>query len=271
MSSFQERLTNIINKNNSLVCVGLDIDKEKIPSFLFETDDDPYVTFTTSIINETKDLVCAYKPNLAFYEALGKEGYRILRETVAAIPKDIIVILDGKRNDIGNTAKKYAYALFEDLHADAATVNPYLGINGVKPFLEFQDTCSFLLCRTSNPSAVDFQDLQIQGEPLYIHVAKTVKKWEKYGCCGLVAGATYPEELHTLRILMGDNSPFLIPGIGKQGGDIRKTVKYGTNKKGEMAVINSSRGILYASSGEDFAEAARKKTQSLRTTINEYR
>lgn len=271
MSRFQKRLSNSIRKNNSLVCVGLDVDEEKIPSFLFESSDDPYVEFTTSIINETKDLVCAYKPNLAFYEALGEQGDRILRKTLAAIPDDIMVILDGKRNDIGNTAKKYAQALFEDLNGDAATVNPYLGIDGVKPFLDYQEACSFLLCRTSNPSAVDFQDLQIDGDPLYIHIAKTIKKWEKFGCCGLVVGATYPEELRKLRELMGEDSPFLIPGIGKQGGDVKKTVEYGTNAEGEMAVINSSRGIIYASDGKDFADAARQKTKSLRDMINMYR
>ncbi len=271
MSGFQEKLIHSIRKNNSLVCVGLDVDKEKMPTFLFESSQDPYVEFTTSIIKETKDFVCAYKPNLAFFEALGSKGDRILRKTLAAIPNDIIVILDGKRNDIGNTAKKYAQSLFEELNGDAATVNPYLGIDGVKPFLDYQDKCSFLLCRTSNPSARDFQDLKIENEALYIHVAKTIRKWEKFGCCGLVAGATYPEELRNLRKLMGDNSPFLIPGIGKQGGDVEKTVKYGTNKEGELAVINSSRGIIYASDGEDFAEAARKETKKLRDIINKFR
>lgn len=271
VTDFIEKLTNSVHNNNSLVCIGLDIDKEKIPSFLFETTDDPFVRFTTSIINETKDLVCAYKPNLAFFEALGQQGEQVLRKTLAAIPKDIIIILDGKRNDIGNTAKKYAYSLFEDLKADGTTVNPYLGLDGVKPFLEYSDKCSFLLCRTSNPSAKDFQDLRIDDEPLYIHVAKTVKTWKTYGCCGLVAGATYPEELRTLRELMGEDTPFLIPGIGKQGGDVKKTVTYGTNSHGEMAVINSSRGIIYASDDEDFAQKARQETLTLQGTINNYR
>jgi len=271
LTDFTEKLTNIIHKNNSLVCVGLDVDKGKIPSFLFEKSDDPYVEFTTSIINQTKDVVAAYKPNLAFYESLGRDGDRILRETLKAIPNDIVVILDGKRNDIGNTAKKYAYSLFEELKADSATVNPYLGIDGVKPFLEYNNTCSFILCRTSNPSAVEFQDLIIDDEPLYIHVAKTVKTWKKYGCVGLVAGATYPEELRKLRTLMGEDSPFLIPGIGKQGGDVKKTVEFGTNSDGEMSIINSSRGIIYASNGKDFAEVARKKAVELREKINQFR
>jgi orotidine-5'-phosphate decarboxylase len=271
LTGFIEKLTNSIHNTNSLVCIGLDIDKEKLPPFLFETTVDPFVEFTTSIINETKDLVCAYKPNLAFYEALGEKGERILRKTISAIPKDKIIILDGKRNDIGNTAKKYAQALFEELHGDAATVNPYLGLDGVKPFLEYSDNCSFLLCRTSNPSAKDFQDLHINDEPLYIHVAKTVNTWRNYGCCGLVAGATYPEELRKLRQIMGEHTPFLIPGIGKQGGDVKKTVNYGANSHGEMAVINSSRGIIYASKGEDFAQAARKQTIALNKEINKYR
>jgi len=271
MTPFRKKLSNSIHKRNSLVCVGLDVDKNKIPSFLFESSDDPFVEFTNSIINETKDLVCAYKPNLAFYEALGSEGDRILRKTLSAIPKDIIIILDGKRNDIGNTAKKYAKALYEELRGDAATINPYLGLDGVKPFLSYENKCSFVLCRTSNPSAKEFQDLSINGKALYLHVADTIKKWEEFGCCGLVAGATYPEELRTLRTVMGNDSPFLIPGIGKQGGDVEKTVKYGTNSEGEMAVINSSRGILYASDGKDYAKAARNQTMKLRDMINSYR
>jgi len=268
---FKEKLSNIVHENDSLVCVGLDIDKEKMPQFLFGTSKDPFFDFNKSIIDETKDLVCAYKLNMAFYEVLGVEGFKILEKTVKHIPRNIVVILDGKRNDIGNTAQKYAKSLFETYKADAVTVNPYLGIDGVKPFLEYKDKCSFILCRTSNPSAVDFQDLKTQGKPLYQIVAEKIKEWDKIGCCGAVVGATYPDELKVIRNIIGDDIPLLIPGIGKQGGDVEKTVKYGTNSKHEMALINSSREIIFAGSEEGFAEKSREKTESLRKEINKYR
>ena len=268
---FIKKLETISRKRNSLVCVGLDIDKEKMPQFLFKTSDTPFLDFTKAIIDQTKDIVCAYKLNMAFYEALGESGYTILEKTIESIPKDVVVILDGKRNDIGNTAKKYAQSLFDQLHADAITVNPYLGFDGVKPFLEYKNTCSFILCRTSNQSAGDFQNLKTDGKPLYMHVAEKVKNWQNEGTCGVVVGATYPEELKEIRTLLGDTVPFLIPGIGVQGGDIQKTVKYGTNSNKELAVINSSRGIIYAGSKKDFAEQAREATIELNDNINRYR
>ncbi len=268
---FNEKLTNCIHAHDSLVCVGLDIDKEKMPSFLFESSNTPYVDFTSAIIDETKDVACGYKLNLAFYESLGPKGFRVLEKTIQHVPKDAVLILDGKRNDIGNTAKKYATALFEKLHADAITVNPYLGYDGIKPFISYKEKCSFILCRTSNPSAADFQDLVSKNQPLYMHVAKKIKTWNTHGNCGAVVGATYPEELRRIRTLLGDKIPLLIPGIGKQGGDVKKTVVFGTNKTGEMAVINSSRGIIYAGSNEDFAEQARVATEKLRNQINEFR
>jgi orotidine-5'-phosphate decarboxylase len=269
--NFREKLSNIVHENDSLVCVGLDIDKEKMPKFLFESSKQPYLEFNKSITESTKDLVCAYKLNMAFYEVFGKEGFDLLEKTIKNIPKNIIIILDGKRNDIGNTAKKYAQSLFETYGADAVTVNPYLGIDGVKPFLEYKDKCSFILCRTSNPSAVDFQDFKSQGKPLYQMVAEKIKEWNKLGCCGAVVGATYPEELKTIRGILGDDIPLLIPGIGKQGGDVEKTVKYGSNNKHEMSIINSSREIIFAGDKEDFAEKSSEKVSSLRNEINKYR
>ena len=255
---FTEKLEKIVDKNNSLLCVGLDIDKEKLPNMEF-------FDFNKKIIEDTKDLVCAYKINMAFYEVLGKEGYDLLEKTMQYIPKNIIIILDGKRNDIGNTAKKYAESLFKTLNADAITINPYLGIDGIKPFLEYEDRCSFILCRTSNLSAKDFQDLQTSNGKLYQIVAEKIKQWnKKYQNCGMVVGATYPDELKALRCAIGEDIPFLIPGIGKQGGDVEKTVKYGTNSKGNMAVINSSRGIIYS---KNPVESAIK----LRDEINKYR
>ena len=269
--NFKQKLTAISHNNNSLVCIGLDVDKEKMPKFLFESSKHPYLEFNKSIIDSTKDLVCAYKLNMAFYEVLGTEGFELLKKTIKHIPKDVVVILDGKRNDIGNTARKYAQTLFETLSADAVTVNPYLGKDGVAPFLEYKDKCSFVLCRTSNASAGDFQDLAVSETPLYQIVAKKIKEWNENDNCGAVVGATYPEELKTIRSILGDEIPILIPGIGKQGGDVEKTIKNGTNSKGKMAVINSSRGIIFAGDDEDFATVSLKKAISLRDEINKYR
>jgi orotidine 5'-phosphate decarboxylase subfamily 2 len=268
---FNEKLQKIVKKNNSLLCVGLDIDKEKIPDFLFKSSKTPFLDFNKSIVNATKDIVCAYKLNMAFYEVLGKEGIDLIEKTITHIPKDIIIILDGKRNDIGNTACKYAQSLFETLNADAVTVNPYLGKDGIIPFLEYKDKCSFILCRTSNPSAVDFQNLLVSNTPLYQLIAKKIKEWNIYGNCGAVVGATYPDELKEIRMILGEDIPILIPGVGKQGGDVEKTVKYGTNKKGEMAIINSSRGIIYAGKDENFTEESRNAAINLRDEINKYR
>ena len=269
--NFTKKLSAIVKKNNSLLCVGLDIDKEKMPKFLFESEDNPFLFFNKSIIDQTKDLVCAYKLNMAFYEVLGCKGIELLEKTVQIIPKNVIVILDGKRNDIGNTARKYAKSLFETFKADAVTVNPYLGEDSITPFLEYKDKCSFVLCRTSNPSAADFQDINVSKTPVYQLVAKKIKKWNRYGNCGAVVGATYPNELKIIRDILGEDMPLLIPGIGKQGGDVEKTVKHGTNSKGEMAIINSSRGIIYVGHDSDFAEKAKNAAISLRDEINKYR
>lgn len=269
--NFKEKLEKIGSKNNSLLCVGLDIDAEKMPKHLFKINNDPYFKFNKSIIDATKDLVCAYKINMAFYEALGLKGYKLLQKTIKYAPSDIIVILDGKRNDIGNTAKKYAKSLFEELGADAATITPYLGKDGIMPFLNYKDKCSFILCRTSNPSAVDFQDLKVEAKPLFEYVANKIKQWNTNDNCGAVVGATYPDELKTIRSILGDNIPLLIPGVGSQGADVEKTVKYGTNSKGKMAIINSSRSIIYAGNDKDYAEKIRKAAISLRDEINKFR
>ncbi|MFO7677240.1 MAG: orotidine-5'-phosphate decarboxylase [Thermoplasmatota archaeon] len=267
---WREKLNNITHENNSLVCIGLDIDKQKIPKFLFETTKQPYLMFNKKIIDSTKDIVCAYKLNMAFYENLGLEGIKLLQKTVSYIPKKIFVIIDGKRNDIGNTAAKYAQTIFDTFHADATTVNPYLGKDGIQPFLAYTDKCSFILCRTSNPSAGDFQDLLCPTEPLYQIIAKKIKEWNINGNCGVVVGATYPDELRIIRRIIGDDIPLLIPGIGTQGGEVQKTIVNGTNSKGEMAIINSSRGIIYAGNKQDFAYQSRQKTLYLRDEINKY-
>lgn len=269
--NFREKLLDIIHKNNSLLCVGLDVDKNKLPNFLFETEKRPYLVFNKSLIDNTKDLVCAYKLNMAFYEVLGKNDSSLLQKTMEYIPKDVFVILDGKRNDIGNSARKYAEALFESFNADAVTVNPYLGRDSIMPFLEYKDKCSFILCRTSNPSAIDFQDVLVSKIPLYQMIASKIKEWNVYGNCGAVVGATYPNELKTIRNILDGDIPILIPGVGKQGGGVEQAVKNGTNSRGEMALINSSRGIIYAGSSENFAEKARNAAESLRNEINRYR
>jgi len=269
---FKAKLNKIVEENNSLLCVGLDVDKDKMPKFLFKQNKNPFLIFNKKIIDKTKDLVCSYKLNMAFYELLGLDGYKILSETINYIPKDIIVILDGKRNDIGNTAEKYAKSIFHILKSDATTINPYMGLDSVQPFLNYKDKCCFILCRTSNPSAIDFQDLKVSNSYLYEKVAMKIKKWDKLNNnCGAVIGATYPRELKKIRSILGENIPLLIPGVGKQGGDIKKTVEYGTNKDGVMAVINSSRGIIFAGQNEDFAEKSREKAEYLKDEINKFR
>ena len=261
---FLEKLDQATDKNNSLLCVGLDIDLNRIPQNILNKEDPIYI-FNREIINATKDLVCAYKPNIAFYEMHGIYGLSSLIKTIELIQgTGIPVILDAKRGDIGHSSAAYAKSIFEVYKAEATTVNPYLGHDSVEPFLEYQDKGIFILCLTSNPGAKDFQ------KELFMDVAHEVKKWNKYGNCGLVVGATKPEELKEIRRIAED-MPILIPGVGAQGGDIESSVKYGVNKQGNRAILNSSRSIIYASKEENFAEAARKAAQKLRDAINQYR
>ncbi|MCX6008702.1 MAG: orotidine-5'-phosphate decarboxylase [Chloroflexi bacterium] len=258
---FTDKLLAARRRNNSLLCVGLDPDPGLMPKVSL-------LEFNKAIVDATADLVCAYKPNLAFYEALGIDGLKVLQKTIEYIPDHISIIGDGKRGDIGNTAKAYAKALFVTFGFDAATVSPYLGFDSVEPFIEYKDKGVFILCRTSNPGAVDFQNLvNIQGMPLYETVARKAKEWNVCGNIGLVVGATYPDELKAIRQLCPE-MPLLIPGIGVQGGDLASAVKYGIDVQGEKAIIAVSRQILYASQGKDFAQAARHSAQELRDNIN---
>jgi orotidine-5'-phosphate decarboxylase len=266
---FIEKLKSASSKNNSLLCVGLDTELEKIPKFLLQGKD-PIFAFNQAIIDSTKDLVCAYKPNLAFYEACGIKGLEALKKTCEYIPRDIPIILDAKRGDIGNTSKMYAKAIFEEFKTDGVTLSPYLGEDSLSPFLEYEDKCSFILCLTSNPGAKDFQLLSFDGKSLYKIVAEKVLSWNKKENCGLVVGATYPEQLKEIREIAQD-LPILIPGVGAQKGDVGLTVKYGTDKNGDLAIINSSRGIIYASSEKDFTQAAREEAKKLRDLFNSYR
>ena len=265
--NFIEKLTNATKKNKSLLCIGLDPDPKLMP------DKVGVFEFNKAIIEATADLVCAYKPNIAFYEAMGNEGLDALKRTIKYIPKDIPTIGDAKRGDIGNTAKAYARAIFDYFNFDATTVNPYLGFDSVEPFIQYQDKGVFILCRTSNTGAVDFQSLRCETEehshrPLFELVALKASQWNIHGNIGLVVGATYPEELKQIRQSHPD-MPLLIPGIGAQGGDLASTVRYGVNAKGEGAIINSSRGIIYASRGKDFAQAAHQAASLLRGQIND--
>ncbi|MCX5993452.1 MAG: orotidine-5'-phosphate decarboxylase [Chloroflexi bacterium] len=261
---FVSRLINASRRNRSLLCVGLDPDPSKLPvKDIFE--------FNKAIIDATADLVCCYKPNLAFYEALGIRGLQALKKTVNYIPRDIPVIGDAKRGDIGNTAAAYAKALFGYYKFDAVTVNPYMGYDSVKPFLDYRDKGIFVVCRTSNSSASDFQDLVDNfGMKFYQTVALRAGDWNKGGNVGLVVGATCPEELKEIRKLC-PGMPLLIPGIGAQGGDLELSVRYGVDAAKEMAIIVAARQVLYASKGPDYAQAARKAAGELRDAINRYR
>ncbi|MDO8503653.1 MAG: orotidine-5'-phosphate decarboxylase [bacterium] len=270
---FQNKLNQVIQKADSLVCVGLDSDIEKIPPFL-KRKKYPLFEFNKAIIDKTHDLVCAYKPNSAFYEAEGASGIEQLKMTCDYLKEEypeIVIILDAKRADIGSTNEGYAKFIFDYLGVDAVTLHPYLGREAIQPFLERGDKGCIILCRTSNPGAGEFQDLETGGETLYKVVArKVVEEWNENNNCLLVVGATYPEELAEVRKIAGDMT-FLIPGVGAQGGDVEKTVKAGLNSKGEGMIISSSRGIIFASSGKDFAEQARVKTEELKEGINKFR
>jgi orotidine-5'-phosphate decarboxylase len=263
--NFVEKLLDASRANHSLLCIGLDPDPELMPRVdVFQ--------FNRAIIDATSDLVCAYKPNLAFYEALGVEGLEALERTLAHIPSHIPVIGDGKRGDVGSTARAYARALFEVFAFDAATVSPYLGRDSVVPFMEYREKGVFILCRTSNVGSVDFQALPLleAGRPLFEEVALRAGEWNLYGNLGLVVGATYPQELRRVRQICPE-MPLLIPGIGAQGGDLAGAVQYGVDAQGEKAIVSSSRQIIYASKGEDFALAARKAALALRDEINRLR
>ncbi len=255
------------------LCVGLDPDLARLPATLLPSGpaDARIVAFNREIVDRTAEIACAFKPNAAFYEALGEPGFRALADTIAAIKErapDVPVILDAKRADIGSTNRGYAVAAFDELGADALTVHPYLGGEALRPFLERVDKLLFVLARTSNPGAGEFQDLVVNGLPLYRRVARSVAAdWNSAGNCGLVVGATYPDELAAVRADIPVSVPILIPGVGAQGGDLAAVVEAHTRVGSSAFLINASRSILFASDGQDFADAAGAEAQRLHLSI----
>jgi orotidine-5'-phosphate decarboxylase len=267
--NFTDRLRSVQATQNSLLCIGLDPDPARLPKSVARADN-PVQEFNRQIIAETSDLVCAYKLNLAFYESLGRKGWEALEHSLSIIPAGVITIGDAKRGDIGNSSEAYARLLLKELNFRSTTVNPYMGEDSVRPFLQNPEQGAFILAVTSNPGAKDFQHLPVRGKPLYEHVIAKVKKWNVAQNAGLVVGATRPREMKRIRSLV-PAMPILIPGIGAQGGDVEAAVRYGCTKQGDLALLTSSRGIIYASAGDDFARAARQAAISVRTQINAYR
>jgi orotidine-5'-phosphate decarboxylase len=267
MHALRERWRNA----GSLVCVGLDPEPAKFPA-RFRDDADAVFAFCREIVDATAEHACAFKPQIAHFAALGAED--ALRRLIAHIHTahpGIPVILDSKRGDIGSTAQHYATEAFDRYGADAVTANPYLGRDSLQPFLDRADRGVVILCRTSNPGAGDLQDLVVDGRPLYQHVAeKIARDWNGNGNCALVVGATWPEQLREVRSIVGD-LPFLVPGVGAQGGDVEAVVRNAKTADGTGLIVSSSRAILYASSGDDFADAAVKAAKALRDEINRYR
>ncbi|HVB75824.1 MAG TPA: orotidine-5'-phosphate decarboxylase [Ktedonobacteraceae bacterium] len=275
--TFIEKLESCWQRDN-FVCVGLDADYDQLPEVIKadRSVEDALFHFNREIIDATHDLVCAYKPNAAFYEAQGEAGLRALISTVCYIHETfphIPTILDAKRADIGSTNIGYAQSAFDVIGVDAMTVHPYLGREALAPFLARKEKGIIVLAKTSNAGSGEFQDLSVgpDHEPLYMVVARHVaQEWNGNGNCALVVGATYPEELRRVRALVGD-MPILIPGIGTQGGEVVATVKAGKDSRGWGMIISSSRGIIFASRGSDFATAARTAAGELRAEINRYR
>ena len=266
---FIAKLRHIQQKNNSLLCIGLDTDVSRVPEFLHAWSD-PQYEFNRRIIDATKDLVCAYKLNSAFYESVGEHGWYTVHHTLARIPEEIVTIGDGKRGDIASSAERYAHVFCADWEFAGTTVNPYMGKDSIEPFLKRRDQCAFVLAVTSNKGAKDFQYLKAGGTPLYEHVVRAAKKWNTKKNIGLVVGATRPSELKRVRSL-AKQMPILIPGIGAQRGDLESAVRYGCDNRGELAIINIGRSIIYASAGDDFAEQARSVALKYRDEINRYR
>ena len=265
--SFHLKLANAWRTTESMLCVGLDPDPSRLPISL-RGNTNAIEQFCIAIVDATASAACAFKPQIAYFAAQGAEAQleRICAYIREAHPNHVL-ILDAKRGDIGSTAEQYAHEAFVRYEADAVTVNPYLGTDSVEPFLRHEGKGTIILCRTSNPGGDDFQSLMVDGQPLYTHVARRVaNQWNNIGECALVVGATYPAEVGIVRDIVGD-LPLLVPGVGAQGGEVEATVRAGSTGAGSGLIINSSRAVLYASSGEDFAEAASRVAVATRDEI----
>ena len=272
MRSFIDRLGDRWQRADTLVCVGLDPEPAKFPA-RFAGQPNAIFEFCRDIVDATAPYACAFKPQIAHFAAAeAEEALRMLLLHIRLRHPRVPVILDSKRGHIGSTAQHYAREAFERYAADAVTVNPYMGRDSAQPFLDHADRGVVILCRTSNPGAGDLQDLLVDGRPLYQHVAaKVAREWNEHGNCALVVGATWPEQLRDVRTIVGDHVPFLVPGVGAQGGDVRAVVSNARNRDGDGLIISSSRAILYASTGDDYAEAAANAARALRDEINLYR
>ena len=269
--SFVATLRSRVATSNSLVCVGLDPEPERLPSELLQRPDAVF-EFCRAIVDATSSQVCCFKPQFAHFAAIGAEDTleRLIKHIHDQHP-GIPVILDAKRGDIGSTAQRYAQEAFDRYDADAVTVNPYLGRDSLEPFLDRTDKGVIVLCRTSNPGAGDLQDLMVDGRPLYMHIAsKVANEWNTHGNCALVVGATWPEQLREVRAIVGD-IPLLVPGVGTQGGDAEAVVKNAATEDGTGVIVSSSRAILYASDRGNFAQAAAMAARTLREQINRHR
>lgn len=267
--TFVDRLSAIQQKKQSILCIGIDPDPEKLPRHLVSEKSLPEAVlhFCQEIIEATEPYACAFKLNLAFFEILGADGWRVLEETVSSISTETLTIADGKRGDIGNSARFYAASVFERLNFDACTVSPYMGRDSVLPFLQYKGKAAFVLARTSNPGAADLQEIEPGGESMFLRVVRLVRQWQTgaKGTAGLVAGATDLHALSAVREAAPD-LPLLIPGVGTQGGDPQAVLEI-TGKGGAPVLVNSSRQILYAASTPEFASKAADVAQSLRSTL----
>ncbi|MCZ4317984.1 orotidine-5'-phosphate decarboxylase [Aequorivita viscosa] len=258
-----EKLVSEIRKKHSFLCVGLDVDLDKIPSFLLN-EEDPIFSFNKAIIDATHQFAVAYKPNTAFYEAYGIQGWKSLEKTIKYLNEnypEVFTIADAKRGDIGNTSSRYAKAFFEDLGFDSVTVAPYMGKDSVEPFLNFKDKHTILLALTSNEGAFDFQTKKVEDDEVYKHILKTSKNWKNSENLMYVIGATKAEYLAEVRNIV-PKSFLLVPGVGAQGGSLTEVCKYGMAENIGL-LINSSRGIIYASQEANFAEAAAKQAEKM--------
>lgn len=263
----KEELVDQIKKKGSFLCIGLDVDLKKIPKFLLDSED-PVFEFNKRIIDATKDLCVAYKPNIAFYECLGEAGWTSLRKTIDYIPKEIFTIADAKRGDIGNTATKYAETFFATYDFDSVTVAPYMGKDSVSPFLDFSNKWAIVLGLTSNQGAFDFQYLNIEGKPLHLEVIEQAASWGTDQNLMFVVGATKAQQLSKIREIIPHHF-LLVPGVGAQGGSLEEVCKFGLNDEVGL-LVNSSRGIIYAGDQEDFDQKARQAALDMQQQMQRY-